>query len=176
VAAGTFQTIKLEWTDVETRPASNDVARWDISRQCWVDVVMGVPVKCAQTLVKIPRDPKLPARTSSSVTELVSYDAPRFPGSSRNPARFAGGWNVSLSGANAGSCSSLQVDISGKVTGSCTSANTGSVPIDGSVDADGVLTASAAGGIMLSGKLTPVDGNGQWSEGGGSGTWSMVHK
>jgi hypothetical protein len=176
VAAGTFQTIKLETTQVENRPAGSGLPRWNISGQCWIDVVMGVPVKCMQTLVKTPPDPKLPTTTSTSSSELVSYDAARFPGSSKNPARFAGGWNVSMRGTNAGSCSSVEIDISGKLTGSCSSARAGGFQIDGSVDADGVLTAGAQGGITISAKLTPVDGNGEWSADGGSGTWSMVHR
>lgn len=137
---------------------------------------MGQAVKCTHTLVKTPPDPKLSTTTSTGSNELVSYDAPRFPGSSKSPARFAGGWKVSMSGTNAGSCSSMEIDLSGKLTGSCSIAAVGGFQVNGTVDADGVLTGSAPGGITISGKMTPVDGSGGWSADGDAGAWSMAHK
>lgn len=177
VAAGTFKTIKLEMKRVENRPAGSDLPRWDISQQCWIDVVMGMPVKCALTLVKTLPDPKLPTRTTSTSTELVSYDAPRFASSSKSPARFAGGWNLSMSGTNAGSCASLTIDTEGKLTGNCIDGNGSSHAIDGTVDADGMPKASSPDGATISGTLTPADGSGNWTGSGSSGgAWSMAHR
>jgi hypothetical protein len=94
---------------------------------------MGWQVKCAYTLTKDLAGSSSGPYTISSSDELVSYDALRFPGS-KSTIRF-GGWSATLSGADSGSCKSIVITISGKVTGSCSSTHAGSFDIRGSVDA-----------------------------------------
>ncbi|MBK4735084.1 hypothetical protein [Noviherbaspirillum pedocola] len=176
VAAGTFQTIKEENTWTEILDASRSTAKLEQVEQCWIDTVMGVAVKCTQTAVATPRDTSLKSKSGSATIELIAYDASRFPGSIRNPARFAGGWNAGLTEANTENCSSLTIDTKGELTGTCRFVDGWYVAVEGAVDADGVLKASSSDGVTISGKLTPVDGSVEWSANGGRGAWSMAHK
>ena len=175
--AGTFRAFKQTATYVTT---TNGYVSTTVET-CWTDMVLGRTVKCSTSYSTVQPDLTV-VSAGSSVSELTAYSvAGAAPVGSTLP-RFVGSWRVNFAGAATGNCGSVSVTTAGVInTSACVRTNSsgsviGNFTVSGSVDVNGVVTATGSDGSSFAGSLTsPTAGTGTWVNGSMSGTWTASH-
>jgi hypothetical protein len=140
---------------------------------CWYEVQRGVKLRCESTYTTPSTSPSTPATTTSITTTLTGLGGPHRASLGNVLARFAGSWRVQYSGGTSGDCAQLAVTASGSISGSCTATTGASFNVTGSVNNSGAVTLALPTGGSLTGTLTtPYSGQGNWTDGSFSGTWT----
>jgi hypothetical protein len=106
-----------------------------------------------------------------TTSDMIGFKNQTAPTSKPTIARFAGNWSLNWIGSNSGDCQ-LKVEIAGSLSGTCD----GSLTLSGSIDINGKVSATISSGARITGSITGIHfGNGNWSNGPASGTWTAVH-
>ena len=175
-AAGTFRAFKNTSTYVRTDGSYVSTT----IETCWTDMVLGRSVKCSTSYSTVLADHTVSA-AGSTTSELTAYSAAGAAPVGSTLPRFYGSWRVDFSGAATGHCSSAFVTTAGVISSACVRTNSsgsviGNFTVSGSVDANGVVTATGSDGSTFTGSLTsPTAGTGAWVNGSMSGTWTASH-
>jgi hypothetical protein len=173
VAAGSFAAIKATITEVIQYPGMTET----FIENSWFDSASRQVVRTDWTYSLVPSGTTTPSSSGSISRQLTAYS---HGGKSAGAvtARFAGLWNVSYTGTDAGTCTGLNADTNGGVSGSCSSNTSGAFNVTGTVDAKGVISLTASNGATMNGNFaSPFAGTGTWiNSGGANGAWSAVHQ
>jgi len=176
-AAGTFRAFKYTSTYVRT----NGTYVSTTLETCWTDMVLGRSVKCNTSYTTVQSTDQSVIGAGSSTSELTAYSAAGAAPVGSTLPRFVGSWRVTFAGAATGYCSNAAVTTAGAITSSCVRTNSsgsviGNFTVSGSVDVNGVVSATGSDGSSFTGSLTsPTAGAGAWVNGSMSGTWTADH-
>jgi hypothetical protein len=138
-------------------------------------MTFGQVVKC--TLVSTSKTVGTSTILTQTQSEMV-LAAYSIGGAARGQTtqRFAGSWQLNITGSYQFSCPSVLISMSGQLSGSCSDGAVNTFGISGSVDSAGTVTAELANGATVVGNLnSPNSGSGSWQVGSSSGTWSASH-
>jgi hypothetical protein len=172
IPAGTFDSYRAERTGLAV-DATNTVSQ---QLTCWYSVQRGVMLKCDFTSTRTPAASTTPNYVASSTTVLTGLGGPTRVAQGNVLARFAGAWRVQYAGGVSGNCAQLAVTTDGSISGSCTAASGAIFSVTGSANDSGAVTITLPTGGSLTGTLaTPYSGNGSWTDGSFTGTWTASH-
>jgi hypothetical protein len=154
---------------------------------CWVDLVTGRAVECSSTWRTVPTGQTTATAAGTRTDRLEAYSIGGKAAVGPAVRRFAGYWQFTFTGGSQGGCDNVQVETSGRITGSCrlrSAAGVYSTPftVGGSVAADGTLNVTTKDGSTVSGSFSsPIAGSGTWRsvDSTGStrtGSWTAVHQ
>jgi hypothetical protein len=170
--AGTFDSYRAERTGVSVTTTNT------VSQQltCWYSVQRGVMLRCDYTSTQTLAASTTPSYVASTTIVLTGLGGPTRLAQGNVLARFAGAWRVQYAGGVSGNCAQLAVTTSGGISGNCTVASGASFSVTGSVNDSGAVTITLPTGGSLIGTLTtPYSGNGSWTDGSFTGTWTATH-
>ena len=178
---GTFTAFKYSQTTTYSSATEVTTAR----ETCWTDMTTARNVLCTGTYATVPVGQTQPTRSGSTRFELKGYS---FHGQTDNGGggalqRFAGKWNVALTGGSTGSCAGLAVGTDGKVAGRCellAADGLASVPfnVSGTVDATGVasIQSNETGEALTGNFASPATAAGTWTQKNRAGHWTATHR
>ena len=170
VPAGTFYAAKSVYTETQSIPGTSTFV---LNYTCWWDTGTGRRVKCQDTYTLTPAVGSV--STGSHLAVLTGYSAAGHA-TVLTVSRFSGNWSVSYIGGDVGSCTIPETDT-GVITGSCFPNAGGSFTVTGTVNVNGAVVVTAAGGAVFTGQLSsPLAGSGTWAGNGLSGTWTSMHQ
>lgn len=143
---------------------------------CWYSVARGNLLRCDSNHTRTQNGAGAPDQVWTVAQVATGIGGPGRASEGAVLPRFQGTWRVQYAGGGVGTCPSLNVTSAGAVSGICYPSTGGSFAVSGSVDVNGSVSLTWAGGGALSGTLnTPYSGSGNWSEGAFTGTWAATH-
>lgn len=172
VPAGTFDSYKAERTS-SSQSSTGTTAQ---TLTCWYSAQRGVVLQCDYTSTNTPAGSTTPSNVITTSMRLTGWGGPGRPVVGAVLPRFAGYWRVQYLGGTSGNCGQLLVSASGIITGNCTASSGATFSVAGTVNDSGTIDITLASGGKLTGTLnTPYSGQGNWVDGGLTGTWTASH-
>jgi hypothetical protein len=170
-AAGSFKAFKY----TATRTQKNSTTEFITVGTFWQDAVTGRLVKYVMTTKSSAVGSTVITGDNTFTGEVISYSAGALGATTVTVKRFSGGWTVPFTGSATGSCT-MVVAATGAITGSC-SGSGGISTASGSVTDAGAISVNLTDGSRITGNLTSAGaGNGTWSNGTATGTWTATHR
>jgi hypothetical protein len=170
-SAGSFKAFKY----TATRTQKNSTTEFNSTGTFWADAVTGRVIKFVLNTKSNAVGSTVITGDTTLTTEVISYNAGALGASAVSIKRFAGGWTVPFTGSATGSCA-MVIAVAGTITGSC-SGSGGTSTASGSVTEAGAISVNLTDGSRITGNLTaPGAGNGTWSNGTATGTWTATHR
>lgn len=160
------------------RTVTTTFATYSIVQQytCWYSATRGSLLRCDSTNTRTQNGAGAPDQVWTVAQVATGIGGPGRASEGAVLARFQGTWRVQYTGGASGSCPMLNVTVGGAVSGMCYPSTGGSFAVSGTVNVNGGVSLTWAGGGALSGTLnTPYTGGGNWSEGVYAGTWTAAH-
>lgn len=168
VTAGTFNAFNLLFTTTCISGSTTTVTESSQWLETGSKLLLGFTNLSTSSTINNPSSRPSITYTTSDVIGFKNQTAPTYK---PTIARFAGNWSLNWIGSNSGDCQ-LKVEIAGGLSGTCD----GSLNLSGSIDINGKVSATISSGARITGSITGIHfGNGNWSNGPASGTWTAVH-